>query len=232
MSPTDIVNPVFIWITTLVIFPVLPAIPEHGSQERSPQTIKLLPPRHAGGISVEEALSKRRSVREFRKGPLSLREVSQLLWAAQGISGKQGKRTAPSAGALYPLDVYIISTDVELIPNGIYHYQPATHTIELRVQGDRRKFLAAAAGMQSALSGGSAILVITAKYHRTTVKYGERGKRYVHMEAGHAAQNVALQAVSLGLNTVTIGAFSDALVKKIMQLPADETPLYLMPLGK
>lgn len=201
-------------------------------QEKALETIKLPPPRHTGVISVEEALFKRRSIREFKKGSLRLSDVSQLLWAAQGISGNQGKRTAPSAGALYPLEVYILCADVESISDGIYHYQPTTHSIRTIDRGDKRRLLAAAALMQSAISNGSAVLVMAAKYQRTTAKYGERGKRYVHMEAGHAAQNVYLQAAALGLNTVTIGAFSDNLVKRVMRLPQDEVPLYLMPLGK
>ncbi|HEY0898005.1 MAG TPA: SagB/ThcOx family dehydrogenase [Sphingobacteriaceae bacterium] len=234
MCKPDVIKLSIIATTILcLMITALPAVEKKMQfQERPLETIKLPPPRNTSSTSVEEALTKRRSVREFKKGTLRLSDVSQLLWAAQGISGQQGRRTAPSAGALYPLEVYILCADVESLSDGIYHYQPATHTLRSMARGDKRRLLAAAAMMQGAVSGGSAVLVISAKYQRTTVKYGERGKRYVHMEAGHAAQNVYLQAVSLGLNTVTIGAFSDNLVKRVMQLPEDEIPLYLMPLGK
>lgn len=194
--------------------------------------IKLPPPRLKSGTSVEEALKKRRSARSFKKDPLTLPTVAQLLWAAQGVTNAEGKRTAPSAGALYPLELYLICGAVESLPAGVYHYRPETHTLELVEKGDKRKALYAAAGLQSAILGSVAVLAITANYQRTTVKYGERGFRYVHMEAGHAAENVYLQAVALNVGTVVIGAFSDRQVQQVLSLPGREQPLYLMPLGK
>lgn len=193
--------------------------------------IKLPRPRLKSEISIEEALHKRRSVRDFKKETLPLATIAQLLWAAQGITGNEGLRTAPSAGALYPLEVYLVSGAVEELPAGVYHYNPSGHRLKRVATGDKRKLLAAATGGQSAVSQGAAALVFTAVYERTSGKYGERATRYVHMEAGHAAQNVYLQAAALTTGTVVIGAFSDLLVKQVLSLPRGEEPLYLMPVG-
>lgn len=194
--------------------------------------IKLPEPRLTSETAIEEALYKRRSAREYKKESLSLTSVAQLLWAAQGITDKGGLRTAPSAGALYPLEVYLISGAVDGLPTGVYHYHPAGHRLEWVTTGDKRAQLAAVAGMQNAVSHGAAILVIAADNNRTRVKYGQRAARYVHMEAGHVAQNVYLQSVALNVKTVAIGAFNDGLVKQVLSLPKNEEPLYLMPLGK
>lgn len=194
--------------------------------------IKLPRPRLRSETSLEEALVKRRSVREFSKEPLSLAAIGQLLWAAQGITDKEGKRTAPSAGALYPLEVYLVCHAVENVAAGVYQYRPSAHTLEPVTLGDKRRLLAAAAGMQSSVNQGAAILVIAADYTRTSKKYGDRATRYVHMEAGHAAQNVCLQATALNLGTVVVGAFNDLLVRQVLSLPDHEQPLYLMPVGK
>jgi len=194
--------------------------------------IKLPDPVYKSGTSIEEALLKRRSVREYKKEPLELKEISQLLWAAQGITSKEDGRTAPSAGALYPLELYVISGNINSLTPGVYHYRPSGHSLEQIAEGDKRKLLSAAAMMQGAVNKSAAVIVIAAEYKRTTGKYLERGKRYVHMEAGHAAQNIYLQAVSLKIGTVVIGAFSDSLVKQILHLPKSEEPLYLMPVGK
>lgn len=164
--------------------------------------------------------------------PLTLAEVSQLLWAAQGITGPGGKRTAPSAGALYPLELYIVSGKVDGLPSGIYRYAPERHSLQGIAQGDRRRELCDAALGQSSIRTAAAVIVLSGVYDRTTVKYGERGIRYVHMEAGHAAQNIYLQAVPLGLGTVVIGAFRDEEVRKVMKMAERERPLYIMPTGK
>lgn len=197
------------------------------------QTIELPPPRSDSETSVEEALFKRRSVRDYQPISLTLAEVSQLLWAAQGISEKrQGLRTAPSAGALYPLEIYLVSGKVEGLPAGVYHYQPEEHQLLKITEGDKREALCRAALYQKQIKEGAIVIVFSAIYERTTAKYGERGIRYVHMEAGHAAQNVYLQAVSLNLHTVAVGAFHDKEVKKVLGLEEKEHPLYLLPVGK
>lgn len=189
------------------------------------ETITLPAPRQQGPLSLEEALARRRSVREYGTRPLTWEEIGQLLWAAQGITSPQGFRTAPSAGALYPLEVYVV------LPQGAYHYLPQTHELRRMAADDLRAALGDAAVRQRPVYEAPAVFVITGVYQRTAVKYGERAERYVHLEAGHAAQNLLLQAVSLGLGAVTIGAFYDDQVRAVLGLSAGETPLYLIPVG-
>lgn len=193
---------------------------------KSPETIKLPPPQQQGRMSLEEAIARRRSVREFTRELLTDRELSQLLWATQGITNTAGYRAAPSAGALFPLEIYVA------MPSGFYHYEVREHRLERRSERDLRPGIYSAALEQSAISEGSAVFVITAVYERTEQKYGAgRGPQYVHLEAGHAAQNLLLEAVALGLGAVPIGAFYDAQVQKALSLPADHRPLYLIPVG-
>jgi SagB-type dehydrogenase family enzyme len=195
-------------------------------------SIKLPAPVLKGEVSLEETLQKRRSVRGFSDEALTLDEVSQLLWAAQGITDDDGFRTAPSAGALYPLEIYVVSKNVDGLAAGVYSYSPWQH--ELIKVGDKEVFaeLTEKALMQSWTQGSAAVIVISAVYERTTTKYGQRGTRYVHMEVGCAAQNIYLQATSLNLGTTFIGAFDDEKVKNILNLPNDEHPLSVMPVGK
>ena len=195
-------------------------------------TIILPEPRYDSSISIEETLLKRRSVRDYSSKALTLQEVSQLLWAAQGITDPRGLRTAPSAGALYPLEVYVVVGSVENLATGVYKYQPHQHELVKVLEGDQRESLAAAALDQSCVERSAIDIVITAIYERTTGKYGDRGIRYVHMEAGHAAQNVYLQAVAMNLGMLVVGAFYDDQVKEILDLPENEAPLYIMPVGR
>ncbi|MBA7701947.1 hypothetical protein ES703_110695 [subsurface metagenome] len=194
--------------------------------------ITLPEPRCDSDVSVEEALLKRRSVRNYTDEALTLQEVSQLLWAAQGITDPSGKRTAPSAGALYPLELYVVVGGVEDVAKGVYKYEPQQHELVRVLDGEQRKALAAAALNQQSIAQGAIDIVITAIYERTTRKYSDRGIRYVHMEAGHAAQNVYLQAVAMNLGMVVIGAFYDDQVKEVLNLPENEEPLYIMPVGR
>lgn len=194
--------------------------------------IRLPAPSNAGKLPVEKALRSRRSVRVFSRQPLALAEVAQLLWAGQGITGAGGKRTAPSAGALYPLELYLVAGDVSVLPQGIYKYHPLDHSLIRVANGDRRAALEDAALGQDVVNEAAAVIVVAAVYGRTTWKYGQRGVRYVHMEAGLAAQNIHLQAVALDLGTVLVGAFDDDKVKKIIRLPSDEQPLCLLPVGR
>jgi SagB-type dehydrogenase family enzyme len=207
----------------------VPANPAEGSL-RAGTRIGLPQPRREGRISVEQALDSRRSIRHFQSVPLRLDQVSQLLWAAQGRSGNRF-RTAPSAGALYPLEVYLVAGNVEGLASGVYRYDPAEHDLEAVIGGDVRNALVNAAYGQDSVESGVIALVFTAVYERTAQKYGKRATRYVHMEAGHAAQNVYLQAVALGLGTVVLGAFRDERVGKVLQLPENEQPLSIMPVG-
>jgi SagB-type dehydrogenase family enzyme len=194
--------------------------------------IALPAPRQTSAVSIEEALLKRQSVRDYRPLPLTLTEVAQLLWAAQGISARPDYRTVPSAGALYPLEVYLVVGQVSDLRPSVYHYEPEAHALTVVVEGDQRSALSAAALHQTWVRDGAVSLVFTAVYERTTGRYGDRGTTYVHMEAGHASQNVYLQAVALGLGTVAVGAFEDDQVKRVLGLPAAEQPLYIMPVGR
>ncbi|MBI3031498.1 MAG: SagB/ThcOx family dehydrogenase [Candidatus Rokubacteria bacterium] len=189
-------------------------------------------PRRSGPWSVEGALAERRSVREYTGETLMRADLGQLLWATQGITGPEGLRTAPSAGALYPLEVYVAVGAVEDLPSGVYRYDPSRHALELVASGDRRAELAAAALGQECVQDGAAVIALAAVYRRTTGKYGERGIRYVHMEVGHAAQNMYLQAAALGLGAVVVGAFDDREVKKVMHMGSREEPVCLMPVGR
>ena len=198
----------------------------------SPDTIQLPEPRFDGEVSVEHALQLRRSVRSYRNDPLSISDISQILWSAQGITRPRGFRTAPSAGALYPLELYVVAGNIISLPPAIYRYVPYEHSLLKIVSGDQRSELSRAALQQSAIRKAPAILLFCAVYERTTEKYGQRGIRYVHMEVGHAAQNACLQAIALGLHTVVIGAFRDTEVKKIADLPAEEQPQYFVPIGR
>jgi len=194
--------------------------------------VQLSPPRHQGETSVEEALLSRRSVREYTGEPLTLAEVSQLLWAAQGTTDRRGFRTAPSAGALYPLEVYVVVGEVTGLAPGVYRYLPDEHEIERVSSDDRRDELATAAVDQEWVREAAVDLVFTAVPERTTSKYGDRGIRYVQMEAGHAAQNVYLQAEALGLGMTVIGAFDDDHVREIVAGTAEEQPLYIVAVGR
>lgn len=194
-------------------------------------TVTLPAPRLDGGVSLEHALAERRSVREFERGALTLAQVAQLLWAAQGVTHRDGARTAPSAGALYPLELYLAAGEVRDLAAGLYRYVPGKHQLEPVVAVDLRPGLCAAALEQECVAKGAVVFVFTAVERRTTRKYGPRGVRYVHIEVGHAAQNLVLQATALGLGSVTVGAFDDAAVARLLDLPRGETPLYLVPVG-
>jgi SagB-type dehydrogenase family enzyme len=176
-------------------------------------------------VSLEETLSARRSIRRYTHEPLTWEEIGQLLWAAQGITRDWGARTAPSAGALYPLELYVA------LSKGLYHYRPQGHQVDVVVHGDLREGLWEAGLKQDWIRQAPAVYIICAVYARTSVKYGGRAERYVHLEAGHAAENLLLQAVALGLGGVPIGAFHDGKVKDLLGLPEDQDPLYLIPIG-
>jgi SagB-type dehydrogenase family enzyme len=213
----------------------------------SKEETNLAPVQITGKVSVEEAISKRRSVREYKDESLSLKEISQLLWSAQGITANWGGRTTPSGGAPYPLEIYLVAGKVKGLEPGIYHYRPERHSLIMIVQSDKRFALYSSSLFQSCIKNAPISLVICARYERTTRKYGERGKRYVHIEVGHVGQNIYLQAESLGLATVAIGAFMDEAVKKVLNINpvrkgsfngrglsngVKEEPLYIMPVGK
>lgn len=197
--------------------------------------IQLPKPQLKGKISVEEAIYNRRSIRNYASAPLTLEEVSQLLWASGGATcdGVTGAtRAYPSAGANYPLEIYLVVGNVTELEPGVYHYLWKEHGIELKNSGDKRAQLSGASWFQQMIKNAPISIVFTAIYERTTGRYGKRGENYVCMDLGHAGQNVHLQAESLGLGTVVIGAFGDDSVKEILGLSKDEVPLYIMPVGR
>jgi len=188
--------------------------------------VRLPLPATKGGMSLTEALSRRRSVRDFRDDPLTAEQIGQLLWAAQGITEPgRGLRTAPSAGALYPLQVYVVKSD------GAFRYEPESHALTALTPRDLRRSLAEAALNQASVAAAPVDFLISGDYSVTAAKYGPRAERYVHLEAGHAAQNLLLQATALGLGAVPVGAFRDDAVAKVLGLPQAETPLYVIPVG-
>lgn len=201
------------------------------TQKKDRGRIQLPPPVLKGTMSVEEALLERRSIRSYGGGPLALDAVGQLLWAAQGITSPLGYRTAPSAGPCFPLETYLVAGAVTALPQGVYRYEPRGHLLDLLFEGDIRADLAAATLGQAFLRHAPIAVVFSAVTERTTRKYGERGKRYVHMDVGHAGENLHLQAASLGLGTVVVGAFTDDAVARVMRLREAEHPLYIMPVG-
>lgn len=192
------------------------------------QLTKLPKPNERGSISIEEALHKRRSVRDYEKGPLNQEQVSQLLWAATGKN--LYRRTAPSAGATYPLEIYLVVGEVEGLGKGVYSYSLSHHTLERKKEQDIRNPLSSASLGQRMIEKAPINIIIAADYGRTTGRYGQRGMRYVHMEVGHVGQNISLQAIALGLGTVMIGAFEDRQVKQVLGI--EEEPLYIIPVGK
>ena len=206
-----------------------------------PARIYLPSPSQKGGMLLEEAIARRRSIRHFAPKALSQLQLSQILWAAQGITDTRLKfRTVPSAGPTYPLEIFVVCgiNCVEDMADGIYHYHIDSHSLALRRSGDVRPQLAKAALDEESIYEAPVDIIICAVYSRTLVGYGDRGERYVHIEVGHAGQNIYLQATALGLATVAIGAFDDEQVGKVLGLDKEYKPLsimeplYIMPIGK
>jgi SagB-type dehydrogenase family enzyme len=208
--------------------------------ERNPFTYTLPDPDLKGSRPFEEVLSRRRSRRSFTGNAVSAQEISQILWAANGISEapdhprKERKlRTTPSAGATYPLELYLLAGNITGIDPGVYRHHPSGHRLIRIIDRDIKTEMASAALDQDMIETAPACLFFSAVYHRSTKVYGRRGsERYVCMDLGHSAQNVYLQAEALHLGTCAIGAFNDFAVARLMQLPDHETPLYIMPIGR
>lgn len=204
-----------------------------GNQSPADLPMKIrLPGSEASGRSrIEELIAKRRSVRRYKDKKLSESVISRLLWAAQGISSESGLRTSPSAGALYPLEIHLVTGGGGGLDPGVYRYVPEDHTLVQEIRGDIREKLSKAALSQPMISNAPVSIVISAVYARITSRYGNRGLRYTHMEAGHTAQNVYLLGVELGVGTCAIGAFEDEEVRNVLKMPANQEPLYILPLG-
>jgi SagB-type dehydrogenase family enzyme len=197
----------------------------------STNPISLPKPKLRGKVSVEQSIKARRSVRDFLDAPLSLREVSQILWAAQGVTSSEGERAVPSAGALYPLETYLVVGRVRGLTSGAYKYHPRGHELTQVTDRDLREPMARTAD-QEWIADASIVLAWSAVYGRTTRTYGERGRLYVHMEVGHSVESVSLQAVALGLGSVVVGAIDEEEVRRLLRMPKYQVPLCLMPVGR
>ncbi|MFH1878595.1 MAG: SagB/ThcOx family dehydrogenase [Candidatus Omnitrophota bacterium] len=204
--------------------------------EEAEKEVPLPQPERTGTMTVEEAIFARRSVRDFENSPLSLEEVSRILWAAGGVTvdGMTGPtRAYPSAGAVYPLEIYLVAGNVIGLPAGIYKYEWRRHVLVTVKKGDFREALSKAALSQKMVKDAPATIVVTAQYEKTASRYGQRGTlRYVAMDTGHMGQNVHLEAESLGLGTTMVGAFIDPQVVKILGTEKKELPVYMMPVGR
>ncbi len=236
MSTGGISRRIFlIWSVSLILFPGSRVLGLYKKRKKVKEDSMTLPePKIDGSMSVEKAIKQRRTVRSFRKSALTMEELSQLLYSAQGITEDGGfKRSAPSGGALYPLDVYAVVGDrgVEGLAPGVYHYEPSGHRVDLISHGDKRRELARASLHQMWMASAPLNLVITSEYARITSKYGERGIRYALIEVGHVGQNIFLQAEAMGLKAGIVGAFHDSEVIRVMGIPLRHEPLLIMPVG-
>jgi len=196
------------------------------------ESLALPRPVVSGGAPLHSTVARRRSRRRWTRGSLSQSEVAQLLWAAQGVTSTDGLRAAPSAGALYPLELDLASARVDGLAAGLYRYHPGLHRLLLRREGDLRSALARAAHGQEWLAEAAALLVLSGVVRRTAARYGGRAERYVAIEVGHAAQNVYLQATALELGTVVVGAFDDDRLASVLSLSAEERPWAILPIGR
>jgi SagB-type dehydrogenase family enzyme len=215
-------------LVVLLITLVLPLGPSEANA-----LIDLPAPALKGPVSVEQALKSRRTIRRFANKPLTLGQLSQLLWAAYGVTAPRGLRTAPSAGALYPLDIYAVvgERQVSGLAAGLYHYLPDKPALAPLRPGDLRPAVARASLHQTWMAEAPVLLVISGEYRRCQVKYGERGIRYTHMESGHAAQNIFFQVEALGLGAGIVGAFDNAALSQTLGLPPAHDPLLILPVG-
>jgi SagB-type dehydrogenase family enzyme len=204
-----------------------------GDYAAAAEAVKLPPPAHKGAVSVEEALQRRRTVRHFAGRSLDLPQVSQLLWGAGGVSDPRGLRTAPSAGATYPLEIYLVAGEhgVTGLRPGVYRYRVREHALEPTAPGDRRPAVARASLNQAWMAEAPVMVVIAALFRRCTARYGERGVMYTYMEAGHVGQNLFIQAEAIGLGAGIVGAFEDRSLAQALELPRDQVPLLVMPVG-
>ncbi len=186
------------------------------------------------GLTVEDAIERRRSIRDFPGPPLTLLELSRLLHRASGITDRlSGYRAAPSAGALYPLELYLVANSVEGLQQGIYQYRPQGHSLDIVREGDFLGHISLAALSQGVVAHASAVLVLAGVFQRSSQKYGERSYRYILMECGHIAQNVYLAATSMGLGACAVGAFLDDEVNGLLGLDGEEeAALHLVCVGR
>jgi SagB-type dehydrogenase family enzyme len=206
-------------------------VKEKRALSRAATEVRLPEPCRTGEVPLERSIQLRRSVRFFSEQSLTLAESGQLLWAAQGVTGTGGLRAVPSAGALYPLNTYAVAANVVGLTSGVYRYDPDRHVLTRSIRGDRREAIYRAANEQQCVLDAALMIALVAIYEGSRREFGDRGIRLAHMEAGHAGQNVCLQATALGLGVIGLGAFDDAAVREILQLEVREQPLYLLLAG-
>ena len=203
--------------------------------KKGEKTMNLMPPILDGKMSLEKAIKQRRIVRSFRDTRITVQQFSQVLWAAQGITGARGfKRAAPSGGALYPADIYAVVGEncVEDLTAGVYRYTPKDHSVTKIAEGDRRRDVAIASLKQMWMANAPVLFIVTAEYDRICVKYGKRGIRYALIEMGHIGQNVFLQCRTMGLVAGIVGAFNDGKVAEIAGTARNHEPLVILPVGR
>ncbi|MBN3041011.1 MAG: SagB/ThcOx family dehydrogenase [Candidatus Omnitrophica bacterium] len=218
---------IFFLVIILALCYAQVASPEQEKMNKTDQ-IKLPKPILKGKISLEEAILNRRSIRSYKQDQLSLEQIGQLLWAAGGITAESGERqyrTAPSAGAIYPIQIYA------LYKKGLFHYNPFEHSLDMVKDEDLRRDLTSVCGGQGSISQAPFVIIICGDYSKVTSRYGQRGVRYTDIETGHIAENIHLQAVALGLGSVPIGSYDDGKVREILGLGAGLDPLYIIPAG-
>ena len=220
------------WALVVLFATTLTVAPMRFARSQAGPTIRLPAPAARGAMSVEEALHVRRSVRALRDEELPLAQLAQLLWAAQGITDPEGHRTAPSAGARYPLEIYVVAGRVSGLTAGVYKYRAREHDLVRHLEGDQRSRLVQAAVGQDWIAQAPAVLAIASVDERTRARYRDRTERYVAIEVGHVGQNVYLQATALGLGTTMVGAFQDDSVAAVLHLDRAERPVGLMPVGR
>ncbi len=223
------------------------SIPPHIFEQTTPatcNTIQLPEPILSGSCSIEGALARRRSVRDFKNEATSLAALSHLAWAAQGVTRKEdappgwrwgtwegGKRTAPSAGAMYPLALYIVAGNVDGLRSGVYKYLAPTHELLAISDGDKRARMSTRGPGQKWIEDASILFVLSGNLGRLEPRFGDRSARYLHFEAGHVVENICLEAVALGLGSTVVGSFVDDAVKGVVGMPEEESPLVIVPVG-
>lgn len=193
--------------------------------DRYPDVVELPEPDITGTMTLEKALSDRRSTRTFSSEELGVETIGQLFWAGQGVTHEGGYRTAPSAGALYPLQLYAVTQD------RVIRYRPETHDAASRADSSTLQELPALAFDQEFIAAAPLVVLVTGTATRTETKYGAKAEAFVDREAGHAAQNIILQATALGLNSVAVGGFEEGTIEPLLLLPPGERVLYLIPIG-
>ena len=211
---------------------VLLAAPNAWAQQSASSTIKLPAPRHEGTISLEASLWARHSTRALRRDSLTLAEVGQLLWAAQGVNRSGGHRTTPSAMAMYPLELYLVASRVRGVPPGVYHYRPASHDLDVVAAGDKLPDLVSRAAHASWIGDAAVVVVFAAAYARVEGRFGAHTETFIGIEAGAATQDVYLEAAELGLGTTYVGSAEDSALVAVVSLPQGERPVGIMPVGR